>query len=72
MCPKPKPNYQNALAWHIMVKNHHCQKQSATGGIDWYKPKTKRKLGFIKGQILLPDNFLDEDEEINALFYGEN
>ncbi len=35
-----------------------------------YKPKTKRKLGLLKGQIHIPENFMDEDDEINALFYG--
>lgn len=36
-----------------------------------YKPKDKRKLGLLKGRIHIPDDFLDEDEEINALFYGD-
>jgi len=36
-----------------------------------HKPKAKRKLGLLAGQIDIPDNFMDEDEEINALFYGE-
>jgi antitoxin (DNA-binding transcriptional repressor) of toxin-antitoxin stability system len=35
-----------------------------------HKPKTKRKLGLLKGQINIPDNFLEEDEDINTLFYG--
>ncbi len=35
-----------------------------------YKPTIKRKLGLLKGKIHIPDNFLDEDEEINALFTG--
>ena len=30
-----------------------------------------RKLGLLKGKIHVPDNFDDEDEEINKLFYGE-
>jgi prevent-host-death family protein len=30
-----------------------------------------RKLGLLKGKIFIPDNFNDEDEEINKLFYGE-
>ncbi len=37
-----------------------------------YKPTFKRKLGLLKGRIHIPDNFLDEDEEINALFYGDD
>jgi hypothetical protein len=24
----------------------------------------------LKGQINIPDNFLEEDEDINTLFYG--
>ena len=35
-----------------------------------HKPKAKRKLGLLEGQINIPDNFLDEDDEINAMFYG--
>lgn len=35
-----------------------------------YKEKlTKRKFGLLKGKIFVPDNFDDEDEEINKLFY---
>lgn len=35
-----------------------------------YKEKLKpRKLGLLKGKIFIPDNFNDEDEEINKLFY---
>ena len=36
-----------------------------------HKPKAKRKLGLLSGQIDIPDNFMDEDEEINIMFYGE-
>jgi len=36
-----------------------------------HKPKAKRKLGLLKGQIDIPDDFMDEDEEINTMFYGE-
>jgi len=35
-----------------------------------HKPKAKRKLGLLAGQINIPDDFMDEDEEINAMFYG--
>jgi len=35
-------------------------------------PKAKRKLGILRGQIDIPDDFLDEDEEINAMFYGDS
>ena len=37
-----------------------------------HKPKIKRKLGLLAGQIKIPDNFMDEDEEINAMFYGDH
>ncbi len=30
-----------------------------------------RKPGLLKGKIFVPDNFNDEDEEINKMFYGE-
>lgn len=37
-----------------------------------YKPKKEvRKLGFLKGKIEIPDDFDDESEEINKMFYSE-
>ena len=36
-----------------------------------HKPKAKRKLGLLVGKIHIPDDFLDEDDEINAMFYGD-
>ena len=36
-----------------------------------HKPEGKRQLGLLKGQFQLPDNLMDEDEEIYTLFYGE-
>lgn len=37
-----------------------------------YKEKLKpRKPGLWKGKIWVSDDFDDEDEEINKLFYGE-
>jgi len=36
-----------------------------------HQPKAKRKLGLLKGQISIPDDFLEEDDEINAMFYGD-
>lgn len=37
-----------------------------------YKEKVKpRKPGLWKGKIWISDDFNDEDEEINKLFYGE-
>ena len=37
-----------------------------------HKPKAKRKLGLLAGQIDIPDDFMDEDEEINVMFYGDH
>ena len=37
-----------------------------------YDVKLKpRKLGLWKGKVFVPENFNDEDEEINKLFYGD-
>ncbi|HEJ83937.1 MAG TPA: type II toxin-antitoxin system Phd/YefM family antitoxin [Desulfobacteraceae bacterium] len=36
-----------------------------------HKPREKRKLGLLAGKIEIPDDFLDEDAEINAMFYGD-
>jgi len=36
-----------------------------------HRPKPKRKLGLLAGQIKIPDDFMDEDEEINSMFYGD-
>jgi prevent-host-death family protein len=36
-----------------------------------HKPKAKRKLGLLAGQINIPDDLMDEDDEINAMFYGD-
>lgn len=37
-----------------------------------HKPKGKRKLGILSGQFTVPDDFLEEDPEINAMFYGDS
>lgn len=37
-----------------------------------HKPTDKRKLGLLKGKITIPEDFIDEDDEINAIFYGED
>lgn len=37
-----------------------------------HKPEGRRKLGIVKNPIALPDDFLEEDDEINAMFYGNN
>lgn len=36
-----------------------------------HKPTGKRKLGLLKGKMTIPNNIMDEDEEINVLFYGD-
>ncbi len=36
-----------------------------------HRPKAKRKLGLLSGKIRIPDDFMDENDEINAMFYGE-
>ena len=36
-----------------------------------HNPKAKRKLGLLKGQIKIPDDFMDENKEINNMFYGD-
>ncbi len=37
-----------------------------------HKKEGKRKLGLLKGKIVIPENFNDEDPEINELFYGKD
>jgi prevent-host-death family protein len=37
-----------------------------------HRPKSKRKLGLLAGQIHIPDDFMDENDEINSMFYGGN
>lgn len=32
----------------------------------------KRELGLFAGQIAVPDDFIEEDEQINDMFYGES
>jgi len=33
--------------------------------------KKERQLGFLRGKLTIPDNFNDEDDEINAMFNGK-
>jgi len=35
-----------------------------------HKPEGKRKLGLLAGQFTTPDDICDEDETVNAMFYG--
>ncbi|RPJ78068.1 MAG: type II toxin-antitoxin system prevent-host-death family antitoxin [Deltaproteobacteria bacterium] len=37
-----------------------------------HHPNVKRKLGLLAGQINIPNDFLDENDEINEMFYGES
>ncbi len=38
-----------------------------------HKPGGKRRLGFLKGEVDIPDHLLFEvDEEIEEMFYGED
>jgi prevent-host-death family protein len=37
-----------------------------------HKPRTARRLGTLAGKISIPDDFDAEDEEINAMFYGND
>lgn len=38
-----------------------------------HKPGGKRRLGFLKGEVDIPDHlFFEVDEEIEKLFYGED
>ena len=39
--------------------------------VAYKKTLQPRKPGLLKGKISIPDNFNDEDPEINKLFYGE-
>jgi len=37
-----------------------------------HKPEGKRKLGLLVGKFTTPDDFMEEDEDINAMFYGSD
>lgn len=37
-----------------------------------HKPEGARKLGLLAGRFTVPDNIMDEDEAINAMFYGSD
>lgn len=37
--------------------------------LEIHKPGKNRKPGLLKGQIKIPEDFLDEDEQINDMFY---
>lgn len=37
-----------------------------------HKPEGKRKLGLLAGKYTIPENIMDEDDQINAMFYGDD
>ena len=37
-----------------------------------HQSEGKRTLGLLAGQFTVPDDFLDEDDQINRLFYGDD
>ncbi len=37
-----------------------------------HHPKPKRMLGLLAGKINIPEDFMDESDEINTLFYGDH
>ena len=37
-----------------------------------HKPEKKRKLGLLAGKFEVPDDIMDEDPDINEIFYGKN
>ena len=36
-----------------------------------HKPSGKRKLGLLSGKFSVPTDIMNEDNEINDMFYGE-
>lgn len=37
-----------------------------------HRPEGKRQLGLLKGEIEVPDDLSAGDEEVEAMFYGED
>lgn len=37
-----------------------------------HKDESKRVLGLLEGKVELPEGILDEDDEINEMFYGSD
>ena len=37
-----------------------------------HKPEGKRTLGLLAGQIVVPKDFIDEDPEVDDMFYGHS
>jgi len=36
-----------------------------------HKPSGKRKLGLLKGKMVVPEEIMQEDDSINEMFYGD-
>jgi|UniRef100_A0A7C3IIS2 prevent-host-death family protein len=36
-----------------------------------HKPEGSRRLGLLKGKMMVPEDIMEEDEDINEMFYGE-
>lgn len=37
-----------------------------------HKPEGSRKLGLLAGKLRVPENIMEEDADINAMFYGDD
>jgi len=37
-----------------------------------HKPSGKRKLGLMRDKLVVPDDFMQEDDNINDMFYGSS
>ena len=37
-----------------------------------HKPEGKRKLGLLEGKFSVPAGIMEEDAEINTMFYGDD
>lgn len=37
-----------------------------------HQPERKRKLGLLAGKFSVQDNFMEEDADINEMFYGSD
>lgn len=37
-----------------------------------HKPEGKRKLGLLSGKFTAPDSIMQEDTDINSMFYGND
>ncbi len=35
-----------------------------------HQPTGKRKLGLLEGMVDIPDDLMEENDDINAMFYG--